>query len=141
MSNPYEAPSLEASSKTLAVDRRRFGLVLMVLLAAWTGFVAVRIEVANAAAEFYIPGREKNEHGKWRMSRQGNEPRDILRKWVETAGLLQYPLATWLGMLAILRHRNAKSQQERVLPAICGVIALAALVLANYRQYFVSLGW
>lgn len=98
MSNPYESPRPEAGSESSQGNRRRFGLVLMVLLAAWTGFVAVRIEFANAVAGFYIPGREKKEHGKWRMSRHGDEPRDILRKWVETAGLLQYPLATWLGV-------------------------------------------
>ena len=116
---------------------QRLTLVFMVGLAFWVSSIAIRIEVQNAAAGYYLPRRD--EAGKWRMSRE-NTPRDQLRGLVSTVGLSQYFFAPVLMALAATRAIRPNTPLGRWLALGSGAIALIGLGLAFYRGYFSSLG-
>ena len=111
---------------------------LMVGAVLWVGHVAVRIEIQNAAAGYYLPRRD-DEPGKWRISRE-NTPRDRLRGLVSTVGLWQYLLAPMSMALAADQVVRGSTPLRRWLGISSGVVGLLALSLAFYRGYFSSLG-
>jgi hypothetical protein len=117
----------------------RIALALMFGLGVWLITTAVRIEVLNAKAGYYLPGRE-GDVGKWRISRN-NTPRDQLRGMVQTIGLLQYVLAPVLIALSGVSFFVFKCIRARVVSGFAGAAGCMALGLALYRAYLPSLGW
>jgi hypothetical protein len=118
----------------------RITLAVMVGLALWVALTAVRIELLNARADFYLPRRDDGADGQWRVSLQ-NMPRDQLRGLIMSAGLLQYLFASLVVGLAIFHISRRESGRRRWLAFCSGVVALTALSLALYRGYYTSLGW
>jgi hypothetical protein len=117
---------------------QRVTLAFMVGAALWVTSVAIRIEVQNAAAGYYLPRRD-GEAGKWRMSREST-PRDQLRGLVSTVGLSQYFFAPLLMALAAIHATGHNAPWRRWLALSSGVVGVIALGLAFYRGYFSSLG-
>ena len=117
---------------------QRFTFAVMIGVALWVTTAAVRIEIQNAAASYYLPRRD-DESGKWRISRE-NTPRDRLRGLVSTVGLWQYFLAPVLMALAAIHITRRNTPTQRGLGFGSGVVAVMALGLAFYRGYFSSLG-
>jgi hypothetical protein len=112
----------------------------VVPLAAWTFIVAVRIELLNAEAGYYLPGRHGDTIGKWRISAD-DSPRDRLRGLVSRYGIWQYPLTVVLVFSSFFICVSSASMVKRWTAVCTGLIGLAALGLAIYREYFPSLGW
>jgi hypothetical protein len=117
---------------------QRITFAVMVGIALWVTTAAVRIEIQNASAGYYLPRRDK-EPGKWRMSRE-NTPRDQLRGLVSTVGLFQYLLAPLLMAPAAIHATRRNTPWRRWLALGSGAVGLIALSLAFYRGYFSSLG-
>ena len=125
-----------------------FRLLLIILTIVVTTVVlqtAVRIEVLNAQAGFYLPRGDRNEDGsfsdgKWRVSLDGT-PRDRLRELVQTFGLAQYLLAPFLLVLAAVQFWKLRGAWTRVLTMCAMTVALVSILLMMYRQYYQSLGW
>jgi hypothetical protein len=117
---------------------QRITLAVMIGVALWVTTAAVRIEIQNAAASYYLPRRD-DESGKWRMSRE-NTPRDRLRGLVSTVGLWQYFLAPVLMALVAVQSARRGTPTQRALGFVSGVVAVISLGLAFYRGYFSSLG-
>ena len=116
-----------------------FTFAVMVALSVWVASVAVRIEIQNAAAGYYLPRRD-GESGKWRISREST-PRDRLRGLVSTIGVNQYLLVPLVLVLAVVHVVRRSTSLRRCLAGICGVVGLVACGFALYRGYFSSLGW
>ena len=112
---------------------------IMVGLAVWVASVTVRIELQNAAADYYLPRRD-GEPGKWRISREGT-PRDELRGLVDTIGLFQYLLAPLVLVLSVVHVVRRSTPLRQRVAGICGFVGLVAWGFAIYRGYFSSLGW
>jgi hypothetical protein len=119
---------------------QRLTLALVVALAAWISLVAVRIELLNAEAGYYLPGRHGDTIGKWRVSADDSQ-RDRLRAMVSGYGIWQYPLTLMLGIFSIFFWFRNASMVWRYTAVCTGLVSIAALGLAIYREYFPSLGW
>ena len=120
-------------------------ILIMVLLGAFVFTTAVRIEILNAQAGFYMPRQDRQPDGtladgKWRVSGE-NTPRDQLRGVVEPYGLMQYVMAPLLLAIAALVVLKEKIGWAKVIGATGVVVAVVALWLMFYREYFSSLGW
>jgi hypothetical protein len=125
--------------------KKRILIAIMILLAALVFQSAVRIEVLNIQAGNYLPRRDRNlegtlSDGKWRISAE-NTPRDQLREAVQTFGLLQYVLAPLLLLLALGVFLKTRRSWSGSLAAFSGVVAVSAISLMLYREYYQSLGW
>ena len=69
----------------------------MLLLGAFVSTTAVRIEILNARAGYFLPRQDRQPdgtfaEGKWRMSLE-NTPRDQLGEVVQIYGIMQYVMA------------------------------------------------
>jgi hypothetical protein len=117
----------------------RIALAVLLGLGVWVLTTAVRIEVLNAEAGYYLP-RGNDGDGKWRISLD-NTPRDQLRGMIQTIGLLQYLLAPVLIGLSITSFFIYRCARARFVAASAGVCACIGLGFALYRAYFESLGW
>lgn len=118
---------------------RYIAMAITFLLAIQVLQTAVRIELLNAQAGYYLP-RGHDGDGKWRVSLWPS-PRNELRGLVGSAGLLQYVLAPIL-MIASLQLLLRAPRLPFCIPAIFGIcIGAAGLMLAIYREYYPSLGW
>ena len=100
---------------------------------------AVRIEVLNAQAGYYLP-RGNDGDGKWRISPRG-EPRDQLRGMIQTIGLLQYVLAPILMALSFVSYCVFKCTRAQVIAIFSGASGCVGIGLALYRGYLPALGW
>jgi len=116
----------------------RITFAVMVVLALWVLFAAVRIERLNAEAGYYLPRHD--EDGKWRVSRESTS-RDQLRGLITSVGLFQYVFAPLVVGLAAFHLGRRDSAMRRWLATFSGIIGLVALSFAFYRGYFSSLGW
>lgn len=119
-------------------------IVAMALLTAFVLQTAVRIEVMNVRAGYYLPRTDRNPDGtfadgKWRIS-QENTPRDQLRDLVQTFGLLQYVLAPLLFILSVALLLSRRTW-VKVAATMCMFVATAGISLAVYRGYYPALGW
>lgn len=117
---------------------QHIAFAVMCVLSLWVLASAVRIELLNIAAGYYLPRRD--DEGKWRVSRE-QTPRDQLRGLVTRVGLPQYFLAPALISLATFCFVMATSRGPRLLAGASIVIGLVSWLLALYREYFSSLGW
>lgn len=110
----------------------------MCVLSVWVLASAVRLELLNVAAGYYLPRRD--DDGTWRISREPT-PRNQLRGLVERVGLPQYLLAPALIAFAGFCLATTKARGQRSL-AVAGIaIGVIAWLLALYRGYLTSLGW
>ena len=117
---------------------RKITFVIMLLLAGWVTFVAIRIELLNAAAGYYLPVKQPD--GKWRIS-PFNTPRDQLREVIYSMGLVQYPLALALIALSVFQFvGNNDLPSRRKIALVSCIIGITAFSLASYRGYLPSLG-
>ena len=117
----------------------------MILLAAFVIQMVARIEVLNARAGNYLPRNDCNPDadfadGRWRVS-EGIAPRNQLRSVVQTFGLLQYVFAPLLFMLAVAVSLNARKSWMKVAGSVSVFVAVIAVWLMLYREYYQSLGW
>ena len=117
----------------------------MILLAAFVIQTAARIEVLNARAGNYLPRNDRNldatfADGTWRVS-EGITPRNQLRSVVQTFGLLQYALAPLLFMLAAAVSLRSRKSWTKVAGTVSEFVAVIAVWLMLYREYYQSLGW
>lgn len=115
----------------------------MVLLAAFVLYTAARIEILNAQAGYYLPRQDRQPDGtfadgRWRVSFE-NTPRDQLRRAVRTYGIMQYVMAPLLFAVAALVALKSKIIWARVIGATCVFVAVIALWLMFYREYWSSL--
>ncbi len=120
-------------------------ILITALLTACVFYTAVRIEVLNAQAGYYLPRQDKKpdgsfSDGKWRVS-MNNSPRDQLREIVESYGLMQYLLAPILLMLSVFVTARSKPLWAKIIASISLLVSVAAIYLAFYREYLSSLGW
>ena len=118
-------------------------ILIGLLLAAFVTFTAVRIEILNAQAGYYLPRQDKNSDGSfsdgiWRVS-INNNPRDQLREVIESYGLMQYLLAPLLFILSIFVIATSKPVSAKVLGSVCILASMAAIYLMFYREYLSSL--
>lgn len=125
--------------------RNRIPVLILILLAAFVIQTTARIEVLNYQAGNYLPRNDRNldgtfADGKWRVSLD-NTPRDQLRSAVQTFGLLQYVLAPLLLVLAIVVSWQSKKSWAKVAGATSLLVAVIAVWLMLYREYYHSLGW
>jgi len=97
-------------------------------------------------AGYYMPREDRQPdgtfaEGKWRVSLE-NTPRDQLRRVVQTYGTegVQYVMAPLLFAVAVLIVLKSKIVWARVLGATGGFVALIAMWLMFYREYWSSLG-
>jgi len=95
-------------------------------------------------AGYYMPRKDRQPdgtfaEGKWRVSLE-NTPRDQLRRVVQTYGMAQYVMAPLLFAVAVLIVLKSKIVWARVLGATGGFVALIAMWLMFYREYWSSLG-
>ena len=125
--------------------RSHITAILMILLAAVVTDTAARIEVLNTRAGNYLPRNDRNPDstfadGEWRVS-EGTIPRNQLRSVVQTFGLLQYLLAPLLFMLAVAVSLKSRKSWAKVAGAISVFVAIIAVWLMLYREYYQSLGW
>lgn len=124
---------------------------LVIGLALWMAFVAVRIEIQNAKADYYLPRHGPEADAAWRISSQkifqdngmklprAYEENFKLYNLVSNWGLLQYLLAVPLILLALVNVvKRGTGRRLQWLAALCGAIGLVALGLAVYRGYFTS---
>ena len=119
-------------------------IFIMLLLGAFALTTAVRIEILNAQAGSYLPRQDRQPDGtfadgQWRVSLE-NTPRDQLRRVVQTYGMMQYVMAPLLFAVAALVARKSKIIWARVLGATGVLVAVIALWLMFYREYWSSLG-
>ena len=119
-------------------------IFIMLLLSAFVFTTAVRIEILNAQAGYYLPRQDRQPDGtfadgKWRVSAE-NTPRDQLRGVVETYGIMQYVMAPLLFAIAALVVLKTKIIWARVIGATGVLVAVIALWLMFYREYWPSLG-
>ena len=117
----------------------------MIVLAAVVIQTAVRIEVLNVQAGNYLPRKDRNPDGtftdgKWRASLE-SIPRDQLRSLVQTWGLMQYLLAPLLLILSVLGSVTSRRLWPRAVGALSAFVAVIAISLLLYREYYQSLGW
>jgi hypothetical protein len=117
----------------------------VILLAAFVLQTAARIEVLNIRAGNYLPRKDRNPDGtfidgKWRASLE-NTPRDQLLSLVQTSGLLQYFLAPLLLILAMAVFLTSRKSWAKVAGALSVSVAVIAISLMLYREYYHSLGW
>ena len=125
--------------------RKQILVLVILLLASFTLYTALRIEYLNARAGFYLPRRDRKADGTfsdstWRISSE-DTARDRLRQTVGTFGLAQY-LAVPL-LLALSLFQGFKSQARWVLAIAIGgsFIGLFAMTMMYYRGYYSSLGY
>jgi hypothetical protein len=119
-------------------------IFIMVLLAAFVLYTAVRIEILNAQAGYYLPRQDRQldgtfADGKWRVSLE-NTPRDQLRWVVQTNGTMQYVMAPLLFAVAALVALKSRIKWAKVGGATGMLVAIIALWLMFYREYWSSLG-
>jgi hypothetical protein len=93
-------------------------IFIMLLLAALVLHTAVRIEILNAQAGYYLPRQDRQldgtfADGKWRVSLE-NTPRDQLRSVVQTYGAIQYVMAPLLFGVAALVAMKSKIMWARI---------------------------
>ncbi len=120
-------------------------ILITFLFATFVSYSAVRIEVLNAQAGYYLPRQDKNSDGsfsdgKWRVS-MNNSPRDQLREVVESYGLMQYLLAPLLLILSIFVIAKSKQVSAKIFASVSIFVSMAAIYLMFYREYLASLGW
>ena len=125
--------------------RSQILLILMIVLAAVVIQTAVRIEVLNIQAGNYLPRKDRNPDGtftdgKWRASLE-NTLKDQLRSFVQTWGLRQYLLAPLLLILSVLVSVTSRRLWPKVAGALSVLVAVIAISLLLYREYYQSLGW
>jgi hypothetical protein len=125
--------------------RRTIPFIIMILLAVFVLQTAVRIEVLNNRAGNYLPRSDRNPDGtladgEWRASSENN-PRDQLRGLVQTSGLLQYVFAPLLLILALAVTLRSRRSWTKLVGALSTLVAIIAISLMLYRQYYQSLGW
>lgn len=116
----------------------------MVFLAAFVLYTAVRIEILNAQAGYYLPRQDRQldrtfADGKWRVSLE-NTPRDQLRWVVQTNGAMQYVITPLLFAVAAFVALKSRIKWARVAGATCMLVAIIAVWLMFYREYWSSLG-
>ena len=116
----------------------RIALALLFGLGVWVLTTAVRIEVLNAEAGYYLP-RGNDGDGKWRIS-MDNSPRDQLRGMIQSIGLWQYALAPVLIGFSVASFCIYRCARARFVAGFAGVCGCVGLGLAVYRAYFPSLG-
>lgn len=119
-------------------------IFIMLLLTLFVLHTAVRIEILNAQAGYYLPRHDRQPDGtfadgKWRVSLE-NTPRDQLRKAVQTYGIVQYVIAPLLFAVAAFVALKSKIMWARVVGATSVFVAVVALWLMFYREYWSSLG-
>ena len=119
-------------------------VLIMLVLAALVFQTAVRIEVLNAQAGYYLPRKDRTPDGSfsdgvWRIS-QESTPRDQLRGVVRTFGLLQYVLAPLLLAVSALAAEKSKPKWAKVAGFIVMLAAAIAIWLMLHREYYQSLG-
>jgi len=125
--------------------KRRFLIIVLVLLTAFVLQTAARIEVLNVRAGNYLPRSDRDPDGTltdgtWRIS-QENAARDQLRAAVQTFGLLQYVLAPLLLIFSLAVFFKTRGSWASVAATFSVFAAAAAISLMLYREYFQSLGW
>ncbi|MCM3869726.1 MAG: hypothetical protein ND895_03360 [Pyrinomonadaceae bacterium] len=125
--------------------RKHILISITLLLATFVLYTSLRIEYLNLRAGSYLPRQDRNadgsfSDGKWRVSSEYS-PRDQLREVVATFGLMQYLIAPLLLMLTVLTVGRTKSGWGRLVGCFSLVIALFALTLMYYREYYTSLGY
>lgn len=119
-------------------------ILIIFLLAAFVVYTAVRIEILNAQAGYYLPRQDKNpdgsfSDGKWRVS-MNNDSRDQLRAVVEFNGLMQYLLAPVLFILSVFVIAKSQSVSAKIFAIVCLFTSIVAIYLMFYREYLSSLG-
>jgi TRAP-type uncharacterized transport system fused permease subunit len=119
-------------------------IIVTALLAACVFYTAVRIEVLNTQAGYYLPRQDKNPDGsfldgKWRVS-MNNSPRDQLREIVESFGLMQYLLAPILLILSVFVIARSNPLWAKIIASVSLLVSVATIYLAFYREYWSSLG-
>ena len=124
--------------------KNRILIFIMILLAAFVLYTAVRIEILNAQAGYYLPRQDREPDGKfadgkWRVSLE-NTPRDQLRWVVRTNGTMQHAMAPLLFAVAALVARRLRNKWAKVAGATCMLVAIIAVCLMFYREYWSSLG-
>jgi len=120
-------------------------ILIVLLLAVFVAYTAVRIEILNAQAGYYLPRQDKVSDGsfsdgKWRVS-MNSSPRDQLREVVESYGLMQYLLAPFLLIISVLVIAKSRSVSAKILGSVCTFVSMSAISLMFYREYLSSLGW
>ena len=125
--------------------KNRVLVLMMILLTAVVLQTAIRIEILNAKAGYFLPRKDLNTDngfpdGKWRMSGENN-PRDQLRDVVQTFGLMQYALAPSLLILAVIVAWRSRQLWAKVAGTASLISAIAAIWLMLHREYLQSLGW
>ena len=123
--------------------KNQIPIFIMVLLAAFVLYTAVRIEVLNAKAGYYLPRKDRQPDGtfadgKWRVSFE-NTPRDQLRSVVQTTGAMQYVMAPLLFAVAALVALKSRIKWAKVAGATGVLVAIIAVWLMLYREYWSSL--
>jgi hypothetical protein len=126
---------------------KNLGLIfifIMLLLGAFVFTTAIRIEILNAQAGYYLPRQDRQPDGtfadgKWRVSLE-NAPRDQLRRVVQTYGIMQYVMAPLLFAVAALVALKSKIIWARILGATGVFVGVIAAWLMFYREYWSSLG-
>jgi hypothetical protein len=123
----------------------RVAVFALVLLAAFVIQTAVRIEALNIQAGNYLPRKDRNPDGtladgKWRAGLE-NTPRDQLRGLVKTVGQWQYLLAPLLLILAVALFLTSRELWTKFAGAVCGFVAVVAVTLMLFREYYQSLGY
>ena len=117
----------------------RIALTLLLGLGIWVITTAIRIEVLNAEAGYYLPsGNDGN--GKWPVY-GNNTARNQLHGMIQTIGLLQYVLAPILVIAAIASFFRFRCFRARLVAGVAGAFGCVALGLALYRGYLPALGW
>lgn|GEM_PF-1263326 len=127
------------------IMKNRVLILTMILLTAVVLQTAIRIEILNAKAGYYLPRTDFTPDtafpdGKWRISGE-NGPRDQLRDVVQTFGLIQYALAPFLLILAILVAWRSRRLWAKVVGTASIISVIAAIWLMLHREYFQSLEW
>lgn len=115
-------------------------LSVMVVLSLWILGVCGLIEYTNAKAGYYLPRKDGEADGQWRISRY-NTPRDQLRGLIEYEGQLQYLFCAVVLGLSIYHILRLKNRVCLWLAIFSGGAGLISLGFAIYREYFSSLGW
>jgi len=119
-------------------------IFIIFLLSSFVLHTAVKIEILNAQAGNYLPRHDRQPDGtfadgKWRASLE-NTPRDQLRKAVQTYGIVQYVIAPLLFAVAAFVALKSKVRWAKVAGATSVFVAVVALWLMFYREYWSSLG-
>ena len=125
--------------------RKQILVLVILLLASFTLYTALRIEYLNVRAGSYLPRRDRNtdgtfSEGMWRISSE-DSARDRLRQTVGTFGVAQYLVVPLLLALSLFQGFKSRAWWMRTIAIGCCLIGLFALTLMYYRGYYSSLGY